>query len=499
MCDEHAPLVFISYRIDDAKLQAHRLFDRLQAEFGREAVFLDRKSIDGGDTWTEKIRHGVEQARAVLVLVGPKWLTLQDAFGNRRLSLDDDWVRQEVATALRGRPQKLVLQVLVDAQPVPEQAVKNVPGIEGFWEIERTQLRSDDWDTDILAILSLLEKHGFRRQEPPSSEPPPKDPRRPGDVWSTTSRLVAGVVVLAVCSAAASVAIEAHAFATLLGLDIGETRFSLWRPFPFGVEWGALCAGGSLIFVLASGAALRWPARGGLGKGTIRAVLWVAAVLCIGGLAKLLWFDAPLLEVADALRALPVATLQQPASADSRTARTWRRIVCSRVTVADVNNLREQSGAVGPSPFECGPDVSRDASFRALSRQFWTTAGISVAIAGAWLLLFVFGGSRLWWEVAKGYWGFSAVLPLALAWLVALFSLATVPYSYAKLMRPTRFPVSADGTQYRLVAGKGDGVVCVISPAGVQLRLGSIEGGTAMAKDVFEEVFLRRLAEADSR
>ena len=110
------PLVFISYRIADTKHVADRLAERLQHEFGSGAVFLDRMSIDGGETWPKAIRKGVGRARAVLVLVGPTWLTEQDQWGSRRLDLKNDWVRQEVALALTQRPGTLVLQVLVDGQ-----------------------------------------------------------------------------------------------------------------------------------------------------------------------------------------------------------------------------------------------------------------------------------------------------------------------------------------------------------------------------------------------
>jgi hypothetical protein len=65
------PLVFISYRTSDTKAQATRLAEALKRELAVGTVFLDRFTVEGGETWTATIRDAVERADAVLFLIGP--------------------------------------------------------------------------------------------------------------------------------------------------------------------------------------------------------------------------------------------------------------------------------------------------------------------------------------------------------------------------------------------------------------------------------------------
>lgn len=66
---------------------------------------MDRSGISAGDIWSERLRDSVMQASVVLALIGPGWLRATDHFGRRRLDLPDDWVRNELLTAIAsGKP-----------------------------------------------------------------------------------------------------------------------------------------------------------------------------------------------------------------------------------------------------------------------------------------------------------------------------------------------------------------------------------------------------------
>ena len=51
------------------------------------------------------------------MLIGKKWLTAQDKAGRRRIDLEDDWTRLEIARALDRNIR--VIPVLVDGAEMP--------------------------------------------------------------------------------------------------------------------------------------------------------------------------------------------------------------------------------------------------------------------------------------------------------------------------------------------------------------------------------------------
>ena len=109
--------LFISYRTDDTAATASRLAHELALRFGPEAVFLAHKRIQGGENWPQRLRDEVTGACVVLVLLGARWLTLEDdKTGRPRVENPQDWVRQEIEAALAvGRD---VLPVRVDEAPL---------------------------------------------------------------------------------------------------------------------------------------------------------------------------------------------------------------------------------------------------------------------------------------------------------------------------------------------------------------------------------------------
>jgi TIR domain len=109
-------MIAISYRREDSSSVTGRLFDRLQAEFGRQNVFMDFDSIPFGVDFRDKIKHTLERARVVVAVVGPGWTGRRDS-GKRRIDDPADFVRMEIAAALqRGIP---VIPVLLDNTAMP--------------------------------------------------------------------------------------------------------------------------------------------------------------------------------------------------------------------------------------------------------------------------------------------------------------------------------------------------------------------------------------------
>lgn len=143
--------VFISYRRDDTAWPAARLYDLLAARLGPEHVFKDIDNIEPGQDFVERITSAVTGCDAALVLIGPRWATITDAEGRRRLDDPDDFVRLEVATALaRGI---LVIPILVDDadMPAPEALPTELAGLS-----RRQAVDIDPAQMDIDKLMRVL-------------------------------------------------------------------------------------------------------------------------------------------------------------------------------------------------------------------------------------------------------------------------------------------------------------------------------------------------------
>jgi len=96
--------VFISYRRADSADVCGRIRDRLIAHFGPESVFIDVASIALGDDFRDAVKSAISRCDAVLVVMGPSWLTATDQQGRCRFEDKTDPVRIEIETALaRGK------------------------------------------------------------------------------------------------------------------------------------------------------------------------------------------------------------------------------------------------------------------------------------------------------------------------------------------------------------------------------------------------------------
>lgn len=103
--------IFISHRHDDTGSLGIALRRELAEVFGDKRVFLDQHGRKPGESFDDRILTELDRARVVLVLIGKSWLTIPDESGARRLNDPQDWVRREIAIALR-KPGCKVMPVL---------------------------------------------------------------------------------------------------------------------------------------------------------------------------------------------------------------------------------------------------------------------------------------------------------------------------------------------------------------------------------------------------
>ena len=113
--------IFISYRREDSDIWVARLVDELRKHFPSGHIFQDIASIDPGADFVTALEEALASASAMLVIIGPGWLSAADKQGLRRLDSPTDFVRQEVAESLR-RTDVRVFPVLVNSAEMPAEA-----------------------------------------------------------------------------------------------------------------------------------------------------------------------------------------------------------------------------------------------------------------------------------------------------------------------------------------------------------------------------------------
>jgi len=94
-------LIFLSYRRSDSADAAGRIYDNLVIEFSRDEVFKDVDSIPISVPFPKYLNETLKNASAVIVIIGPTWVSTKGDDGQPRLRDPNDFVRIEVETALR--------------------------------------------------------------------------------------------------------------------------------------------------------------------------------------------------------------------------------------------------------------------------------------------------------------------------------------------------------------------------------------------------------------
>jgi hypothetical protein len=148
--------IFISYRRGDTNAWAGRLSDSLKTLLGRINVFRDIEDIPPGVEFDTYIADKVGSCDALIALIGPGWLSAKDEAGQRRLDDPKDFLRLEIATALKRRIP--VVPVLVADAAMPAQ--DGLP--EELKPLSRRQafgLTDTHWSADCQTLAASLRKY----------------------------------------------------------------------------------------------------------------------------------------------------------------------------------------------------------------------------------------------------------------------------------------------------------------------------------------------------
>jgi hypothetical protein len=272
--------VFICYRREEATDAAGRLYDRLCTRFGRRSVFIDVDRMKPGEDVITKIHRSVRSCDVVLALMGPRWLRLTTPEGRRKLDDPDDFVRFELATALRS-PRAKVIPVLINHARMPNE--RDLPHDLGDLPLRHAvPLRGGaDWERDFSALEGAIR-----------ATVPPPDLRTLA--WAFAGMILALTFALAAYDGVLEVL---HKPAT------GDPRLTVVR---FSLAWGALwsivglgigalpdAASGDLRRALGKGATVAGAgALAGMAGGAIRGTLKLAELELISHVAAFMILGA---------------------------------------------------------------------------------------------------------------------------------------------------------------------------------------------------------------
>ena len=109
--------IFISYRREDSAPHAGRICDYLRRVFPSLSIFMDVDAVNPGADFVKSIDANLIDSGVVLAVIGPRWDSVQDSQGRRRLDNAEDYVVRELATALQRQSQ--VIPVLVGGARMP--------------------------------------------------------------------------------------------------------------------------------------------------------------------------------------------------------------------------------------------------------------------------------------------------------------------------------------------------------------------------------------------
>lgn len=147
--------LFISYRRQDSAAYAARLADTLVARYGRDRLFLDIDNLELGVDFASHIHRVIESCRTILVVIGPKWTEVRDSQGQRRIDDPSDFIRAEVASALRS--DRYVIPVLVGGARMP-RADELPEELAALSRRNAFELRDDRWASSIDQLCELLDR-----------------------------------------------------------------------------------------------------------------------------------------------------------------------------------------------------------------------------------------------------------------------------------------------------------------------------------------------------
>jgi hypothetical protein len=179
-------VVFINYRAADQPMAAAAIHDGLARRIGAERVFRDCASMRAGEHYPTAIRAALENAAVLVAVIGPRWLTLTGGRPpTRLLDREHDWVRVEIASALRLGIPIIPIRLVGGPEGTPWPAADDLPeDIRPLAMLQAFELSQRSLGLDLDRLARLLLAPALALPSPyaePSPAPRRLDPANPFD------------------------------------------------------------------------------------------------------------------------------------------------------------------------------------------------------------------------------------------------------------------------------------------------------------------------------
>jgi hypothetical protein len=148
--------IFICYRHDDVAAAVLFTAAELKRRFGRSNVFYDVGLQErAGADFREELAEQIRSSYALIVVIGPRWLSAMGRDGRRRLDDPEDFVRLEIELALQEDLR--VIPLLVERARMPGRG-DLPPSMEAFAFRQAQVLSYRRPAQDVQALIERLEQ-----------------------------------------------------------------------------------------------------------------------------------------------------------------------------------------------------------------------------------------------------------------------------------------------------------------------------------------------------
>jgi hypothetical protein len=298
--------IFVSYRRGESDVHAGRLADRFIEHFGEHRVFYDVDLTEPGVDFIGQIQSAVDSSEVLLAVIGKNWVTATDSAGQKRLENPHDYVRIEIATALKRNIR--VIPVLVQGAAMP--SANELPNdLTPLTHRRAFELHDDSWRKEVQHLTTVLESVAGRKEEEgaePAEQKPHKEEPSPPQGQSSDSTLREGAqrgILVAPRPRWRQIGV-----AVLLAGMITEIPQLIWTTSPL-LLYGILHP---LTLFCGLWAGLAWPGRHPKGfavLGSFAGLLDLAINWSIAVIMRNWWSDVWELTTVDFLSSIGIAAL----------------------------------------------------------------------------------------------------------------------------------------------------------------------------------------------